>query len=200
MTLKVKLIILLLLSTTPIFAQQSKKEVLKSINFWYDNHSSKYIISMDRDNAFGNSTRYHPERYNELNNLIEITYNQMTITLAFSKPLDSISMHKDSLQKYYSYVSLHNIYSNITHKGWDIHPRTPSSSLRHKGVKFTEGGDAISLTINWSLYAVIGYKNSKGCNEESEIMDMGISESCYVSIRKNLPLEIKINKIPIVLE
>ena len=46
MTLKVKLIIFLLLSTTPIFAQQSKKEVLKSINFWYDNHSSKYIISI----------------------------------------------------------------------------------------------------------------------------------------------------------
>jgi hypothetical protein len=104
----------------------------------------------------------------------------MKITLAFSMPIDEITTHKDSLQKYYSYVGIDNIYIDFKCKGWAVHPETPSSSMRNKSVTFTKGGDSISLSIKLSIYTVMGNNNSKKCNKERGVMDSGISESCYV--------------------
>ena len=181
-------------SISSVAPQQSKSQMIENINTWYENHPDKYSLSLNGSTASAKVTRYHPERQDEKNDLIEISYKGMEITLAFSRPLDEISTHKDSLQKYFSYVAIDDIYNNIVSDGWDTYPRTPSSSLS-KGVHFNAGGDSISLTINWSIYTVLGYKDSKKCNNERGIMDSGISESCYVSVDKNLPLEIIIDQL-----
>jgi len=180
-----------------LFAQQSKKIVIKNISTWYDNHPNNYSFSINRNAASATGTRYHPERKDEKNTLIRISYEGMKITLAFTKSLDLISTHKDSLQKYFSYVSIDNLYININCNGWDIHPQTPSSSLRGKGVEFTSGGDSISLCINWSIYTVMGYKDTEYCDRVREVNDIGIDNSCYVAVDKRLPLEILINEVPI---
>ena len=195
--MKLNLLFLILISTTTTFAQQSKKQVKTNIENWYTNHPNKYVIDINKNVASAEITRYHPYRKDEKNDLIRIIYQGMKITLAFTKPINEITTHKDSLQKYYSYVGIDNIYIDIDSKGWDVHPETPSSSMRNKGVIFTKGGDSISLSIKWSIFTVMGYKDSKKCNNERSIMDVGISESCYVSVRKRLPLEISINKVHI---
>lgn len=182
---------------SPVFAQESKSTATKKINAWYNDHPDNYSISINNNNASAKVTRYHPKRKDEKNTLIQITYEGMKITLGFTKPLDVISTHLDSLQKYLSDVSVEYIYSDIECNGWNIHPETPSSSLRGKGVRFTAGGDSLSLSINWSTYTVMGYRDSEKCNEERGMMDIGISDSCYVTVDKILPLEILINQVPI---
>lgn len=78
---------------------------------------------------------------------------------------------------------------------WNIYPRTPQSSLNGTGVIFTSGGESVSMTINWSTYTVMGYKDSKKCNDELGVEDGSVSDDCYVSVQKNLPLEIIITKV-----
>lgn len=51
------------------------------------------------------------------------------------------------------------------------------------------------MTINWSTYTVMGYKDSKKCNDELGVEDGSVSDDCYVSVQKNLPLEIIITKV-----
>jgi len=190
-------LLFILYSSTSVLAQSSKKQITKSINAWYENHPSKYIISLNKNDAIAKITSYYPNRKNQKNDLIQMQYKGMKITLAFTKSLDSITTHKDSLQTYFSYVSLSNIYSTISSKKWNIHPQTPSSSLRNKGVTFNSGGNSLSYTINWSTYTIMGHRNSKSCNKERQMMDVGISESCYVSIRKKLPLVISVIEVPL---
>jgi hypothetical protein len=195
--MKIKILTILLLSFSILNAQESKKTIVNNINSWYSKNPSKYSIEIKGDQASAQITRYHPERKEELDDLIRINYKGMRITLAFTKPLNVLTTNKDSLQKYFSYLSIDRIYNHIPSKGWDIYPKTPSNSLRGKGVTFTIGGDSISLNINWTTYTVFGYKDSEKCNNERAIMDGSVSESCYVSVEKKLPLEIQIIEVPI---
>jgi subtilisin family serine protease len=171
--------------------------VIKNINTWYDNHPKNYSFSINKSDASATVTRYHPKWKDEKNTLIRISNKEMNVTIAFTKSLDVISTHKDSLQKYFRYVSIDNIYNEIPATGWNIHPQTPLSSLRGKGVEFTAGGDSISLMINWSIYTVMGYKDTEKCHKEMAMMDMEIKDSCYVAVDKNVALEIIINDVPI---
>jgi len=197
MKLKIVILFLTLYSITPALAQYSKKQITKSINSWYESHPDEYNIYIRKNESNAKVTNYYPDKKDQKNNLIQMQYKGMKITLAFTKSLDSITTHKDSLQAYFSYVSLSNIYSTIRSKNWNIHPQTPSSSLRNKGVTFNNGGNALNFTINWSIYTIMGYRNSKGCNSERQIMDVGISEHCYVSVRKKLPLVISVIDVPL---
>lgn len=195
MNLKLIISVVIFSATVTLFAQEQKEKVIDAINSWYEQHPNTYSIFINGNDGFAKETRYHPERIDEKNNLIEISYKGMKITLAFDKPFDSISTYKDSLNTHFKYVAISKIYNDISSIGWDIHPLTPSSSMRGKGVLFTGGGDALSLVINWSTYTIMGYKNIKKCNEEMNMMDMGISESCFVAVNKVLPLEIRINNM-----
>lgn len=192
--MKLILTAFILLSASTLFAQLSKKQVTKHINQWYDHNAEKYSVTIGGKEASAIITRYHPEQPEEKNDLIEISYLGMKVQLGFDKELEKISTHKDSLQKHFMYVALTNIYHEIPSSGWDIYPQTPTSSLRGKGVIFNSGGDSISLTIHWSSYTVMGYRNTQKCNDELSMADNPISEKCYVSVRKNIPLEVLISK------
>ncbi len=194
---KFTLLFTLLIFINPLLAQDTKQEVFEKINEWYLKHPKKYSLYINQNNATAKITRYHPKRIEEKNNLIDISFKGMEITLAFTKPLNIIGTHKDSLQKYFNYVSLTRIYNTINSEQWDIYPQTPTSSLRAKGVQFHSSRDAISASINWSIYTVSGYKNSKDCIEDRNIMDKEIKESCYVAVPKKLELEILLQNIPL---
>ena len=176
-------------------AQLSKSKITKNIKNWQIENAEKYTLKLEGKQVSATITHYHPERPEEKNDLIEITYKGMKIQLKFAKPLKEITTHKDSLQKYVSYVALDKIYNNIPSSGWNVYPETPSSSLRGKGVVFTSENGTLSISIHWSIYAITGYKNSKKCNEEQEMQDIGLSEECYVHRAKKIPLEISITNI-----
>lgn len=192
--MKLILTAFILLFASTLFAQLSKKQVTEHINQWYDHNAEKYFLTIGGEEASAIITRYHPEQPEEKNDLIEIFYLGMEVQLGFDKDLEKISTHKDSLQKYFKYVALTNIYNEIPSSGWDIYPQTPTSSLRGEGLIFNSGGDSISLTINWSSYTVMGYRNTQKCDDELSMADNSISEECYVSVRKNMPLEVRISK------
>lgn len=195
--MKLVITFLIAISACTAFAQQSKKQVTKNIEAWYDQYPEKYSLSIHGKEASATVTRYHPERADEKNDLIEISFEGMGLTLKFDQPLDQITAHKDSLQKHFSYVSLSNIYSEIPSKGWNIHPEAPQSAMRGKGVKFTSSGDSLSLSINWSIYTVMGYKDSDKCDEERSVADGTVGKACYVAVNKRIRLEILIVGVPI---
>lgn len=171
----------------------SKEELTENINNWYTSIGGKYTLEIKGRKANAKITRYHPERPEEKDDLIKITYKGMIMQLAFVKPIAEITTHKDSLQKYFHYISIDNIYNEISAGGWEIYPRTPQSSLDGEGVQFTGAGDVLGLQVNWSTYTVMGYKESKECQEELSMADNTISEGCYISVRKTVPLEIVVS-------
>lgn len=178
-------------------AQVSQKKLIENINEWYEEYEQGYFLTLTNDKTTASIKRYHPERPEEKDDIIEIKHGQMKIVLKFDSPIAEITTHPDSLQKHFSYVSISRIYNDIPSKGWDIYPRTPQSSMRGKGVKFTSGGDAISLKINWQTYTVMGYKDSQKCHDQLSIEDGAVSEDCYTSVRKKIPLEITITDVRI---
>lgn len=192
--MKIILTIWIVLASFMAFAQLSKKQVTENINQWYDGNTEQYFVKIEGKEASAIITRYHPERPEEKNDLIEVFYKGMKVQLKFDQGLEKISTHKDSLQQHFQYLALTDIYNDIPAKGWDIYPQTPTSSLRGKGVIFNSGGDSISLTINWSLYIVMGYKDAKKCRDELSTSDGSVSEECYVSVRKNIPLSVLVSK------
>tara|TARA_B100000795_G_C22758264_1_gene422449 strand:- start:61 stop:651 length:591 start_codon:yes stop_codon:yes gene_type:complete len=193
--MKIVLIVFLILVTFTSKAQISKNQVIKNINQWYLENPNKYSVNMLGEEATATITRYHPERPEEKNDLIEVAYKGMKVQLKFNQELEEITTHKDSLQKYFQYVSLENINHDIASKGWNISPLTPISSLRGKGVIFNFVDDSISFTINWSTYTVMGYKDSKKCRNQLSFEDGMVSEDCYVSVQKNLPFELIVSKV-----
>ncbi len=176
-------------------AQLSKNDITKSIHAWQTENAEKYVIKLDGTQVAAIITRYHPERPEEENDLIEVVYKGMKIQLKFAKPLKEITAHNDSLQKYFSYVSFSKIYNNIPSVGWNVHPQTPSSSLRGKGVTFTSENRTLSISIYWSIYAITGYKDSKKCNEAFAMEDSSAPEECFVHIAKNIPFEVLITGV-----
>ncbi|MDW7693083.1 hypothetical protein R9C00_09855 [Flammeovirgaceae bacterium SG7u.111] len=188
--------LLLLLSSCSANAQLPKEQVIENINRWYSENPEKYSLKVKGDKASAFITRYHPERPEEKDDIIEISYEGMVIQLVFYKPLEEMTTHRDSLEKYCSFLALDDIYNEIPSKGWNIYPRTPISSIGSEAVEFISGGNSISLKINWSSYTVMGYKDSDKCNEELSIADSSISDDCYVSVRKKLPLEVVITNVP----
>lgn len=197
MNFRLYILLICLLLASQLSAQITKKQVTKNIESWYKSHPEKYSISLTDSTTKAVITSYYPDRKYPKNNLIRLSHKGMKITLAFKKPLYLISTNKDSLQKYFNYIAIDDIYNDIPAEGWSIYPETPSSSLRGKGVQFTAGGNAISLVINWSTYIVLGYKDTEECNNARQVADSSIKESCIVFVRKRLPLEILVNQISI---
>ncbi|MCP4180141.1 MAG: hypothetical protein GY756_20445 [bacterium] len=195
--MKLLIILMLSLSVCTLNKQLTKKQVIENINNWYLENPEQYSIEIKGKGSTANITRYHTERPEEKDDLIEITYKGMIIQLIFTKPLDEISTNIDSLQKYFNYISLNNIYNKIPSAGWDIYPRTPLSSLSGKGVNFTSGGESLSLTIDWSIYSVMGYKDSEKCKDELSTLDGSVSEECQVFVDKKIPLKLVITEVPL---
>jgi hypothetical protein len=180
-----------------LFAQMSKHEVLENINEWYNIDSVKYSLNLKGQEVAARVTKYHINQVDEKEDLIEVVYGSMNIILKFDKALSEVSMNQDSLQKYFSYISLSNIYHEIPSKGWVISPKTPQSTMRGKGVKFISNEGYLSLEINWSIYAVTGFKDNVKCNREAAMADSGMPEECYVVFKKKKGLEILISNIPL---
>ncbi|MBC8753142.1 hypothetical protein H2O64_00560 [Kordia sp. YSTF-M3] len=193
--MKLLLSLVLLFSLHTLNAQLSKSKITKNIHAWQTENAEKYVLKLQGTEVVTAITRYHPERPEEKNDLIEVTYKGMKIQLKFTKPLKETSTHSDSLQKYFSYVSFSKIYNNIPSNGWNVHPQTPSSSLRGKGVTFTSENGTLSISIHWSIYAITGYKDSKKCNEALAMADSSAPEECFVHVAKTLPLEVLITKV-----
>ncbi len=173
----------------------SKKEAEKRISAWYEKHAEGYSFSVPEEDADIKVTRYHPERAEEKNNLIQVHWLGMTITLAFDKPFDEIDQTSEGLQAAFLYVSVDDIYNSINTPGWNVYPRTPSSSNNKKDcVKFTkfENGE-ISFSLNWNIYTVFGYSTKEKCFKQRGIADGSVSEECMVEVRQKLPLEIKVS-------
>lgn len=195
--MKFLLSVLLLFFAYSLNAQLSKKEITKNIHAWQAKNAEKYVLNLKGEEVAAKITRYHPERPKAQNDLIEVFYKGMKVQLKFEKPLQEISTHKDSLQKYFSYVSLNKIYNNIVSDGWNVYLETPSNSLRGKGVTFESENGVVSLSIHWTIYAITGYKNSKKCTEELEMEDSSAPEYCFVLVKKKIPLEVFITEISI---
>ncbi len=193
--MKFSYILLFICFTSGLHAQISKEKLTQNINAWCDENAKNYTVHVVGKDAAVKITRYHPERADEEDDILEILYEGMKITLMFDTPLSEITTHQDSLQNHFSYVAIHNIYNEIPSKGWNIYPRTPQSSLRGKGVNFTSHGNSLGIKINWSTFSVMGHKDSKKCNDELSMADGSISNHCYVSVRKSIPLEILISDI-----
>jgi len=60
-------------SISSVAPQQSKSQMIENINTWYENHPDKYSLSLNGSTASAKVTRYHPERQDEKNDLIEVT-------------------------------------------------------------------------------------------------------------------------------
>jgi hypothetical protein len=195
--MKIFLTFILFLSIFNGNAQLTKKQILSNINKWYVEHPEKYLLDINGKDAIASITNYHPERETERNDLIVIKYRGMEMELKFSKPIDEISTQSDSLNNYFSYISLNKIYHEIPMKGWRIYPRTALSSLRGGGVVFSQEGDSLNLSLNWSIFGVFGYRDTKECDKELSIEDGSVSEICFVSVRKDLPLIISITNLQI---
>lgn len=174
------------------YSELSKEALTQNINDWYASIGDEYRLELGSE-VTAKITRYHPERPEEKDDLIKITYKGMVIQLAFNKPLAEISTHKDSLEKYFSYISVDKIYNEISAEGWKAYPRTPQSSLRGEGVLFTGDEGVFGFQVNWSIYNVLCYSESKECKEALSMTDIPSSEACYVSIRKRIPLKIVVS-------
>jgi hypothetical protein len=173
-----------------VCAQMSQKQVLENIDAWYAKHGDLYDLIIDGVKAKAVVTRYHPERPEEKNDIIEIEYKGMKVTLKFMKPLAEISTAADSLQKYFDYVSTHNIYTDIKTPGWPVYPKTGQSAMRGSGVQFSTNSENIDIVITWSVYTVFGYQQSQRCNEQLSISDGSVSDGCMAFRRKNIGLRI----------
>lgn len=178
-------------------AQGSKKQITANMETWLASHADGYTIDISDKEGTALVTRYHPERPEEKNDLIEVNYKGMTITLKFKKPLAEITTHKDSLQKYYDYVGLSRIYHDIETPGWNTHVQTPSSPMRGKGVIFTQGGEHISFTLNWQLSYAMAYRDTEKCNEELQIEDGSVSEDCFSHVSRKIPLVIEVKAVAV---
>jgi hypothetical protein len=75
----------------------------------------------------------------------------MEIELKFDKPIEEITLHKDSLQKYFSYLVLNRISHSIKSPGWKIHPITAQSSNRDDNcIKFFDlENNKLKFEIKW---------------------------------------------------
>ena len=179
-------------------AQLSKSQVTNHITAWYASHPDTYELRISGNEAEARVTRYHPERAEESDDLIEINYQGMRIQLKFDKPLAEITLSADSLQLYFSYVSIDGICHDIPSSGWDIHPQTPASSLRKQGVTFSEVDGGLDITIRWAIYTVMGYRDSQKCRDELSLADGSVSEDCYVSVDAVLPLLIAFSRLRLI--
>lgn len=168
----------------------SKEKIVQNIKTWYVEQGKKYSLNLSANNTRVNITRYHPERPEENDNMLEIIHKGMKIQLLFSKPVRELLIHQDSLQKYFNFLSIDKIYNTIPSNGWEIYPETPQSSLRGTGIQFTDAGKSLSFHLNWSTYTVMGYKESNHCQEERLQQDASISEECMVYVDQKLALEI----------
>lgn len=193
-TIPVLLTLLVLTSMACTFADISKTEAEKRIEKWYTEHPDVYEIDVKGNDAVAEITRYHTERPEEHDDLIQVNWKGMTITMSFSKPLSEIEKTAEAFQEHFWYVAIDDIYADIDVPGWEVYPRTPvSSNDDKKCVQFTEvTADHIAFELNWETYTVFGYSDSNKCQEELEIMDAGVSEECYVGVEKRLPLKINV--------
>lgn len=173
--------------------QMAKPKVETQINEWYAAHPDGYTLVLEGKDAVATLGRYHPDNPKEQDDLLRINYEDMEITLAFDQPFSDIEWSAESLQQHFSYVAIDRIHHEINTRGWEIYPRTPSSSLSGKGVKFTTVTQSdLAFTIDWKTYSVFGYKSSSECDEARSIADGSVPEKCYVSVKKNLPLHIEV--------
>ena len=171
------------------YGQLAKAEVEANINSWYEKYPEGYTLKLNKK-AKATITRYHPKRPEEKDDIIEVEYKGMLIQIKFKIPILEITTHKDSLQKHFNYLSLTRIFSKIKDDGWDVYPTTAKSSLRGKGIEFTEGGSKLGFIINWETYTVSGYRDSEKCHEELNQEDDSVSDDCIVSVRKKIGLRI----------
>jgi hypothetical protein len=92
------------------YVQVSKEKLTENINHWYTSIEGKYTLEIKGSKVNAKITRNHPERSEEKDDLIEITYKGMRMQLTFMKPIAEITTHKDSLQKYFNYISIDKIF------------------------------------------------------------------------------------------
>lgn len=169
-------------------ASFSKEEMITNIENWYHEHKNGYHLDL-KNKAKSTLTNYHPERPDELKNLIITTYKGMKITFAFNDHLQDSINNVNYLNNALRYYSIDNIYHEIPSSGWKISPNTPQSSNR-KGCKFSEENGKVTFDINWETFTVMGYRQTEACQKELGIADGSISENCMVYVRKKLPLKI----------
>ncbi|MCB0541121.1 MAG: hypothetical protein KDE33_26680, partial [Bacteroidetes bacterium] len=100
--MKFQLLIPFCFLSSTLFTQLSKSQVTNHITAWYASHPDTYELRISGNEAEARVTRYHPERPEESDDLIEINYQGMRIQLKFDKPLAEITLSADSLQLYFS--------------------------------------------------------------------------------------------------
>ncbi|MFT5892950.1 MAG: hypothetical protein ACI9Y7_003065 [Dokdonia sp.] len=172
----------------------SKEAVTENINNWYASIGEEYRLELKGSEVRGEITS-HNGLPKEQCGLIKIKYRGMRMELSFMKPIAEITIHKDSLQKYFHYISINDVYNEISTRGWETYPHTSQSSLRGEGVDFTGDGDVLGFQVKWSIYAVLSYGESDECKELLSITDMPSNEACFVAVGKTLPLEITVSGV-----
>lgn len=167
-------------------------EINKKLDDWYNKHKTAYKLLIHEDQTKAQVAGY----YENTANLIRVEWKGMLLEFAFKKDIAKISTNADSLQKYWKYASANNIYMDIDAPKWDIYPSTSKSSYS-KGVRFRdEGNDQFSVEIQWDVFAVLGYKKSKYCEEKMARVDAPTPPECMVSRRKKMDFILDV-KVPI---
>lgn len=172
-----------------------KSLVEQRVKEWYAAHPEQYTIQFKDMNTTAEVAGY----YENTADLIRINWKGMSMEFAFRKDIKLISTHADSLQKYFNFASVDDIYIDINTPGWGMHPRTSVSSYS-EGVKFIDKGNGhFAVQINWDAYCVMGYKEDEYCTKALDIMDSSMPDECYFSMRQkidlNIDLEVAIERI-----
>lgn len=173
----------------------TQAEANKRIEQWYAEQGDQYNLDLSDKKVDLKVTRYHPERPEEKDDMITAEYEGMTITIMFGKPLADIPRTEAAFKENFWYVSLDDIYSDISVPGWDVNPRTPQSSKSEPScIEFTKVTDTeLAFEINWEIYTVFGYGTNDFCQDALGIADSSMPDECMAGVEKRIPIKVTVD-------
>ena len=187
--LSLPLFALILLSATAC-AQPTREEVITSIEKWYDRHPDGYELILNEGNTTMEVQSLYRRPEDPQDQLL-ISFQGMLITLQFDVDLHTIEWTPENFRKHFGFFTLDDIPVGIRTMGWDVHARVPVSSAGSEKIAFLRvSEDEVEFEINWETYTVGGYSTEKHCQDELEIADNSIPESCMAWVRRRHPLKI----------
>ena len=169
----------------------SKEKMQAEIENWYSKNEKGYAIEATA--ATAKISRYHPERADEKDELLQIDWYGMNVTIAFKKPIADISWQKDSLQAYFNYIVVDNIQNRIASAGWSVYPILPVSSYSEGFLINSAEAGAIDFSFSAEIFAVRADRDNEKCKEERAIPDKSIDADCFVQVEKNIAFRLEMS-------
>lgn len=169
----------------------SKEKIQAEIENWYSKNANGYTIAAV--GATAQSSRAHLDRADEKNDWYKIDWYGMAVTIAFTKPVADIALQKDSLQAYFSYISVDNIQNRIASAGWVTSPLLAVSSYS-EGIAFLDAPKGeLNFHFTAEIFAVRANRNSEKCKEERGIPDKSMDADCFLQVEKKIPFRLEMS-------